>query len=760
MSIDIKKLKNSLPSICEILPDLKRKNANEFAGPCPFPCCDAHNDGFVYFVKEGRYLCRKCSPKGGDIVDFHMKLEGLDLKSLAAKYLDPEPAPPVKQTETGRYKYHDESGKVLYYKIRLEPGREGRTKEFIFKHGNATGRGCESVLYNLPGVNKAEIVYIVEGEKKADLLNSWDLCSTSLDSGSNSKLSESMIEHLSGKNIIILPDNDTAGRIYRDMLTSGLQCKVASLKVIDLPGLSEKGDIIDWKDAGNGKAELLALVEAAPGWEPLLSCEPAPLKDWELARHLFPRISFPFKILPKSIGRSLQQLARSHATTPDALPGVAFCILASLLGSTITVKVKSSWSEPLIFWIGDIRGSGAGKTPAASSLCRLLYETQNQANQIYEKALSDWNKFKPKEKAQQDKPERARGYFVTDLTLEGIQKDISEHGGIVAILAELSAFLSSQNAYKPGADREAWLTLWDGKPARIVRADAEKTRLIRNARISIFGGVQPEVWRRMFSGKNKLYQADGTMYRFLLTTDSGGPLPLLTSEIWTEENRAIWEYTLKAAMIWADSRGSGSGVFLKFDDPAFDFLSDWRNELFSWLRYLPPIFQGFVPKMISYALRLSGILYCLSQFVQGLEPTGTLGVPEVAAGIEAAKFYMSNVVDACEMLTTEKPIKSKFEASGQLKYLIETLQKLRPDVDNGRLAIGYIYDKFHENCRSDHRISTPKALGQLLRSAGLTISDRNLRANNRESVRCLMWNDRIETLLKDIKSNSEIPNTS
>ena len=131
-----------------------------------------------------------------------------------------------------------------------------------------------------------------------------------------------------------------------------------------------------------------------------------------------------------------------------------------------------------------------------------------------------------------------------------MREDHSGHGGKVCILDEVSAFLSSQNQYKAkGSDRESWLCLHDGKPERIVRAGKSVTLI--GARISIFGGIQPAVWRRAFSSDNGQFLVDGTVYRFLPTYEGEAFYPL-TAEAWSDENREAWEGLLRSAMSWAD----------------------------------------------------------------------------------------------------------------------------------------------------------------------------------------------------------------
>jgi RecA-family ATPase len=59
--------------------------------------------------------------------------------------------------------------------------------------------------------------------------------------------------------VIVLPDNDQAGRAHADLLTARLSGYVRSLRRIELPGLPETGDVADWLSAGHTIEELTAL---------------------------------------------------------------------------------------------------------------------------------------------------------------------------------------------------------------------------------------------------------------------------------------------------------------------------------------------------------------------------------------------------------------------------------------------------------------------------------------------------------------------
>jgi len=475
-------------------------------------------------------------------------------------------------------------------------------------------------------------------------------------------------------------------------------------------------------------------------------------EEWQKAKELFPKHSFPWHVLPVGIAESLQQLSRSCATSPTSLPGAAFSIFASVIGSTVHVSPKKSWEEPMIFWCGDIRPSGSGKTPAARELCRVLYKFQKLADEDYKKSKDEWQSKSSKERG--DPPERARGYFVTDLTLEGLRAEVTEHGGIVCVMDELSSFLSAQNQYKSkGNDRECWLSLWDGKTARIVRANESFT--IYGSRVNIFGGIQPRVWQDFFGGEKGFFLEDGTIYRFLTIYENDSFFPL-TSEAWNDENRDVWEQALINAIEWADyitSQKDWKPKALMLNEEAQNLFLDWRNELFAEKIMLPKSLRGFLPKIVSYSLRFSGLLHMMESFSSGLYPDYQLTPDDLLKGIEVATFYIGHAVDALQALCSDEALIS-FEVTEQIKLLSATLESLKDKLDSGKLAIGFICENYNEKVKPDEKIN-PKAIGAMLRNCGLTILPGHSRANGKVGVKCMKWDKKTEIFLKKCQTNSQ-----
>jgi hypothetical protein len=131
-------------------------------------------------------------------------------------------------------------------------------------------------LYRFPDLNGADRVYVVEGEKAADAAARIGLTATTSVHGAKSPHKTDW-QPLAGKEVVILPDNDEAGRNYADNVATilGKLMPPARVKIVALDDLPDGGDIVDWVDAHGDAAEpdelrrqVQLLAEVAPEWKP------------------------------------------------------------------------------------------------------------------------------------------------------------------------------------------------------------------------------------------------------------------------------------------------------------------------------------------------------------------------------------------------------------------------------------------------------------------------------------------------------------
>ena len=168
------------------------------------------------------------------------------------------------------YPYLSASGQLLYEVVRYRP------KTFKQRRPDGKGgwlwnlTGVDRVLYRLSELiaNSGRLVFIVEGEKDADALSRLGLLATTNAGGAAGKWQPSYSAALAGRHVAILPDNDEPGRTHAATVAAALAGVAASVRVVALPGLPDKGDVSDWLADGGTRTDLEALVKATAAWAP------------------------------------------------------------------------------------------------------------------------------------------------------------------------------------------------------------------------------------------------------------------------------------------------------------------------------------------------------------------------------------------------------------------------------------------------------------------------------------------------------------
>jgi 5S rRNA maturation endonuclease (ribonuclease M5) len=250
---------------------------------CDDPACGCHKPGALVHCpshadsnpslsvseKNGKILCHCFGGCDQNRVTNALKERGLRPTSNADR-------PQAQRKSLGEpvevYDYHDADGNLVFQVCRYH-SPIGKTFRQRRPHPKNPGKwiwnltGVDRVPYRLPEILKAETVYIVEGEKDADALADLGLTATTNPGGAGKWRKEYNL-YFQNKKVIVLPDNDQPGRAHAQHLARNLHGVGASIKVVELPSLSPKGDVSDWIEAGGTIEQLKGLVEAAPEFDP------------------------------------------------------------------------------------------------------------------------------------------------------------------------------------------------------------------------------------------------------------------------------------------------------------------------------------------------------------------------------------------------------------------------------------------------------------------------------------------------------------
>jgi hypothetical protein len=274
-----------------------RRSGVEHIGACP-KC--GGDDRFAINTKKQVFNCRGCG-MGGDVIQLVEHLDGVDFNT-ACTTLTGTP-PPKKTNGKGNGKHADGSkkivtkssdylnadGSVAFVVDRIQ--FEEADGSYVLKDGKPDkafrqrqpdpdhpGRwinnvtGAPVVPYHLPQLIEAiaagHPIFIVEGEAKADLLASWNVAAT-CNAGGAKKWKKEHAAFLKDADVVLLPDNDGVGFEHTNLVGLSLSGIAKRIRVLVLPGLRPKGDVVDWAEAGGTREQLYAALETAPPFKPL-----------------------------------------------------------------------------------------------------------------------------------------------------------------------------------------------------------------------------------------------------------------------------------------------------------------------------------------------------------------------------------------------------------------------------------------------------------------------------------------------------------
>lgn len=240
---------------------------------------------------------------------------------------------------------------------------------------------------------------------------------------------------------------------------------------------------------------------------------------------------FPVELLPEPLKRFVEVAAISVNCDPAYLALPLLSCIGTAIGNSCTLKPKSDWLVPSVFWTASVGESGTGKSPAFRVVTDFISELESaaskefqRANENYEVEMEAWKKSGKNTKQPKPMPPIQRRYYVDDTTTEALQPVLAENPrGVMVINGELKSWFASFDRYvtSKGSDAAKWLAIWDGTALSVDR----KTGTNRNIRVdsplvNVTGTIQPAVLQK--SVKN-VHEENGLLARILIAYPPSKP---------------------------------------------------------------------------------------------------------------------------------------------------------------------------------------------------------------------------------------------
>jgi Protein of unknown function (DUF3987) len=397
------------------------------------------------------------------------------------------------------------------------------------------------VPYQLPDLLKAmaaaQTICIAEGEKKVDLIRSFGFPATCCAGGAN-KWSYEHSAFLQNADVVLLPDNDPVGREHVMAIAESLNAR--RIRILELPNLAEKGDVVDWHAAGGTGEEFARLVSAAPGYVPDEAAGPQPLM-----RPLPPPEPFPLEALGPDLASAAQAICDVVQSPIEMCAGAVLASTSFAVSAHVSIKLPTGQTRPTSCWFWCVAESGERKTATDDQAFAAQKQHEKQLRERHKVELEDYDVRKKLWEAQQkaiDKQYKDHGaagseahrqeletlgpepeeplialLMASDFTFEGLVQCLNFGQPLYGIIgAEGGQFIGGH-----GMTEEAKLRTitglscaWDGEPIKRVRA--KETVILYGRRVGMHLMVQPEVAATAFG--DELLTKQGFMSRILACT--------------------------------------------------------------------------------------------------------------------------------------------------------------------------------------------------------------------------------------------------
>lgn len=227
---------------------------NSFAGDDPLDCKD--------YIRGKLGLPEWKPGNGASAGDI---LAGIGAKAARAKQ---NGAAHAASRVVAEYVYRQKDGTPYLKVLRTEPKgfKQQHWTGSAWEWGKPAG---EPIPYRLPEMLAAvrDTVLVCEGEKDAERLAALGFIATTAPEGAG-KWTAALNHWFEWKSVYVLADNDKPGRDHAHDVARNLHGVASDVRVVNLPGVPEKGDVSDWLDAGGDPDGLIDLCKSLPEWEP------------------------------------------------------------------------------------------------------------------------------------------------------------------------------------------------------------------------------------------------------------------------------------------------------------------------------------------------------------------------------------------------------------------------------------------------------------------------------------------------------------
>jgi hypothetical protein len=510
--------------------------------------------------------------------------------------------------------------------------------------------------------DKDELVFIVEGEKCADFLLTQGLIATTTPGGANHWVSEYAI-FFEKRDVVILPDHGDVGEQYARDVYDDIKTIAKSVKVLRLPELKDKEDVIDWFNIGRTKDKLLGLVQSCgqvtfakrnkdkvPLYRKPKEAEDFPVHALgnnivKVVSELSEVIQAPVAIAAQSTLAAVNLAVQGHYNV--LIDGREYPLSLYFLSSAKSGERKSSndhevlkahriYQENLMEIYKELNQEYLIKSLAfETAKKKITNQTKGTGRDVFETEL--------KELGDEPIPPLSPLLFIEDLTIEGLFKTLENSYPCLGIFSDEGGQLLGGYSFNQDNSRKtaaALSKLWDGSSISRSRS-GDGNSFLTGRRVAMHLMVQPEICEDLLT--NPTLKDQGILNRILFSWPSSriGERPYVNKSL----NESIvlkdfWErvsvFLRRPLPIKEGSRNVLNPGCLKLSSGAYRIWCEFNNKIEKSCKEGNENDQisSYATRVPQQSLRIAGTLSVFNR------DADFINEEEMVSAIEIAEYYL------------------------------------------------------------------------------------------------------------------------
>lgn len=417
---------------------------------------------------------------------------------------------------------------------------------------------------------------------------------------------------------------------------SSIVTHVTSILELGLPDWEEQSKLDALQsDCGISKTSFAHLVASRR----CQSDEVMP-SDWQQLERLidWKNVTLDFNKVIPHMASDLLHDGRILNIDPIMLWQYLFPAVLSMLGSRANLIVGSH-ATPAIAWTCIVGESGIGKSRAEGVILAPLKAWQKAE---YDRFKTEWSEHKKSlnkksgdNSSAVEPPPSERKFLFVIATIQAVMRRLSEQGQNGSLWArdEIAGLFKSLGQFTTkgeGEGLECLLPMWDGAPAPVDRVLHDDSYHVGASRLSIAGGLQPGVFRKIFSDPD---DAQGIQARFLFALPKMQPAKRVKGYCHLSD-------LLPAFYSWVDTQfPSGNIKLSKAADARYDVVYEsigQQAEVAS-----TPAVRAWMRKLPGQLLRIALALHIIECYHEPLRPRHELQVDTLNRAVDMCRYYRS-----------------------------------------------------------------------------------------------------------------------